>query len=319
MLILNADGSFTYSCIDTSDTGGCSAISGMIPGIGVCNITNPLPPGESECGVVSAGKDIIVNLIVNSDSEEQELSILLKRGNLSGDVGTLYNVADYFPDDTQTGCTSTYAVTVGPAAGAQGTGTIAGTVSVPYTSGPITGNRIEYRDALNNLLDYFVISNDGTTVRFLEYNGFYLAKDCDLSAPSPHASFTTMYNGMVIDQTANQHQVEVANMSNCVSELGSQKLLVKVENVRVQDVDYPNALVWYYLDTDIPYASLDFAGRDTAYGITLPTSFETGGFSVTAFDIYGANNTGQIAQGDVAATTGTLNDAYELVPPIVCP
>jgi hypothetical protein len=314
-LILNSDGNFNYTCIDTSDSDPCGTASGTIPGVGVCNITDPLQPGESECGVVSAGKDVIVNMIVDRDNETQELSILLRRGDLKS-VGTTYNFADYMPDAAQVGCTSTYQITEGTNAGDQFTNNVVGTTTVPYTSGSVPGITNERRDNANSLLDTYITSNDGTTVRFLGYNGYYLAKDCDLSAPSPRWSLGDMYDGMIIDQTAVAHQVNASNLSECISEPGDQKLLIKVQNVTIDTgtdvVTYPNAIAMYTLDTNYPFTPLNYDTQAAAYNITLPTTFETGGVSVTDFNVY-ANGIGEIIGAGVDAATGTVNDPYELV------
>jgi hypothetical protein len=312
-LIINPDGSLTYNCIDTSDSDGCSTIFGTMPGVGVCNITYPLPAtGESECGVVSAGKDIIVNLIVNSDSEEQELSILLKRGDLAGSVETSYNFTDYFVPDTQVGCSATYQYVAGDNIGNQFIHTVTDTYDVNYTSGSLPGIEIESRDDVDTLLDTYIVYKDATTVRYLGYNGYYFAKDCDFSAPSPYLSFSNVHDGMIIDQTAMQHQVNVSNPSDCVSGLGSQKLLIKVQDLTDPPGDYQDAIIMYYLDTDYPFHDPIVPLAVMDYGLTLPTAFDTGGYSITAYDIYAAN-IGQIAGGNVAAETGTFFDPYELV------
>jgi hypothetical protein len=311
-VILNDDGTYTYTCIDSSDSSPCSTGAGTIPGVGVCNITEPLQPGESECGVVSAGKDVIVNMIIDRDNEEQELSILLRRSDL-GSVGTTYNFADYMPDATQVGCMSTYQITEGTKAGETLTDAVTGTTNVPYTSGSIAGITSERRDNSNSLLYTFITSNDGSTVRFLGYNGYYISKDCDLSAPSPRWSLSDMYDDMIIDQTAMTHQVNASNLSDCKSEPGDQKLLIKVQDVTIGTMSYPNAIAMYTLDTNYPFTPLNYVTQAAAYGITLPTGFDTGGISVTDFNVYAAAGVGEIIGAGVDASTGTVNDPYELV------
>ena len=307
-VIINNDGSFTYNCIDSSDS-TCSTTTGTIPGIGVCNITDPLGSGESECGVVSAGKDVIVNMIINKEGEEQELSILLRRGDLAS-VGTTYNFADYLPT-APVGCKSTYQITGGTNAGDNITDTVTGTTSVPYTSGSLTGITSERRDNSNSLLATYIFSNDGTTARILGYNGYYLSKDCALSAPSPLWALGTMYDGMLIDQTAMTHQVNASPPGDCISEPGNQKLLIKVQDVTIGSDTYPNAIAMYTLDTDKPFSPMDFSSQAAAYGITLPASIETGDTSITDFNVY-ANGVGEILGSGVDASTGTVNDPYEL-------
>lgn len=307
-VIINNDGSFTYNCIDSSDS-TCSTTTGKIPGIGVCNITDPLGSGESECGVVSAGKDVIVNMIINKEGEEQELSILLRRGDLAS-VGTTYNFADYLPT-APVGCKSTYQITGGTNAGDNITDTVTGTTSVPYTSGSLTGITSERRDNSNSLLATYIFSNDGTTARILGYNGYYLSKDCALSAPSPLWALGTMYDGMLIDQTAMTYQVNANPPGDCISEAGNQKLLIKVQDVTIGADTYPNAIAMYTLDTDKPFSPMDFSSQAAAYGITLPTSIETGDTSITDFNVY-ANGVGEILGSGVDASTGTVNDPYVL-------
>lgn len=70
----------------------------------------------------------------------------------------------------------------------------------------------------------------------------YLTKDCSMSAPSPLWSFSNLHDGMIIDQTGMRYKVNMANPGDCIPELGDQKLLIKVQNVKVQSTDYPNAI-----------------------------------------------------------------------------
>jgi hypothetical protein len=133
-----------------------------------------------------------------------------------------------------------------------------------------------------------------------------------MSAPSPRWSFSTLYDGMIIDQTGIQAQINRANLSECVPEFNNQKLLFRVQDLSVRSVDYPNAIVMYYLDTDYPFHAATVPQRVIDYGITLPNAVDTSGSSITAYDIY-ADNAGQIAGGNVDAETGTFFDPYELV------
>ncbi len=223
--------------------------------------------------------------------------------------------ADYFPLDPQHICTSTYEVTLGNNIGQHYTCTITGIETVPYTSGPLTGT-ILTTSKPGNIQESYLGFNNGLNVKFLGYNGYYFSTDCSLTGPPPQWTLGVMRDKMIIDQSSPYYSVNKNNSSDCVED-DNQKLLIRIGDVQVQGVSYPKAVIWYYLDMNYPFTTLNFYGKDTSLGITLPAGSDTEGYSVTAFDIYGLN-TGLIASGDVDAATGNLLDLDELIS-ISCP
>jgi hypothetical protein len=309
--LVKENGHITFVCTDSSD--GCGS---PVNGTGFHILSDgtieppygsvpPQPGDESEYWAMSASKDVMVDLFIQHGEEIQSLTVFLKLGG--GESGTSVDFADYLPVDTQNICINNYVFTVGT--GVDFSSSAVGTETIPYISGGITGVRFESKDQ-DQLIDSAVVYNDGVQVKYLAGSDRSLSTDCALTAHPAQWSFDKMSDGLLVNQTGTFYTLNKNDFADCEGGPGNQKLLVRIEDVMVQGITYPDAIIWYYLDLDIPYTTLDFADRD--YGITLPTSAETQSYSVTAFDIYAAD-TGQVAGGDVDAASGTLNDAYELV------
>jgi hypothetical protein len=312
--LVKDNGHITFVCTESSD--GCGS---PVNGTGFHILSDgtieppygPVPPqpgDESEYWAMSASKNVMADLFIQHGEEIQSLTVFLKLGG--GESGASVDFTEYIPVDSQNICTNNYVFTVGTGVNFLSAGV--GTETIPYTSGDITGVRVEYKDSGNQTFDSSVVYNDGVQVKILSSGDRYLSTDCALTAHPAQFSFDKMSDGLLLNQTETAYSLNKNDFLDCEGGPGNQKLLVRIEDVTVKGVTYPNAIIWYYLDLQIPYATLNFDGKDTEYDITLPTSEETQSYSVTAFDIY-AVDTGQVAGGDVDAASGTLNDAYELV------
>lgn len=178
------------------------------------------------------------------------------------------------------------------------TSRIGGAETVPYLSGPITGVQI-IED--NNTL---VGTNDGLIVSFLASSEWILSTDPNLTAHPPAWSFAGLHDDMIIDQGV--WYLVKKDMSEWQA-VDSQQLLIDIQDVTVPQSHCNNAVIFWYLDTAYSFAPLDFHGKESDLGIILPSSSQAAGYSVTGFDIF-AVNTGLIAQGDIDAATGSLND-----------
>ncbi|MCF7958247.1 MAG: hypothetical protein K9M57_07365 [Phycisphaerae bacterium] len=181
---------------------------------------------------------------------------------------------------------------------------ISGTQSVPYGSGAIEGVGISNFSGVIQLY----ASNDGTTVKWLAMDDLYLSTDQNLTAHPAGWSFSTITDGMLLDQ-GDYYYVE-QDLSSAEIE-NNQVLLFTIQDVTVYSAQYTNTVIVWYLDTDYPFTALDFSGNDSNLGITLPGSTQTSGYSVTAFDVY-AEGIGMIAGGDISAETGKLTELAEL-------
>jgi hypothetical protein len=178
------------------------------------------------------------------------------------------------------------------------TSRIGGTETVTYLSGSIIGVQI-IED--NNTL---VVINDGLNVSFLASGEWILSTDPNLTAHPPAWTFTGLYDDMIIDQGV--WYLVKKDMSEWEA-VDSQQLLIDIQDITVPQGRYNNAVIFWYLDTAYPFTPLDFHGKESDLGITLPSSSQGAGYSVTGFDIF-AVNTGLIVQGDIDAATGSLND-----------
>jgi hypothetical protein len=209
---------------------------------------------------------------------------------------------DYFPVDPEGHGIKTFQFTYGLSG--QYTSEIIGTETVPYTSGDIPGVKISNFPYGSTGIEY----NDGTNVKTLGADDYYVSTDCFLADHPPVWSFSTLTDGMLIDQGV-YHLVE-KGLLDCEM-VDNQKILISIQDVSVLHDNYTNAVIFWWLDTDYSFTALNLYGKDSDLGITLPTVSDTGDNSVTAFGIF-ASGVGSIAFGEIDAATGSLNYLSEL-------
>jgi formylglycine-generating enzyme required for sulfatase activity len=181
---------------------------------------------------------------------------------------------------------------------------IGGDETVPYGSGPVTGATIINHGDWGTM----IVSNDGTCVKFLAGGEWYLSTDTSLSAHPPGYALASLCDGMIIEQ--GEHYNVKKDLSNW-ERVDDQMLLIDIQEVTVLQGHHVDAVVIWYLDTSLAFTPIDFHGKELELGLTLPASLDTAGYAPTAVEIY-ALATGLIAQGDIDAATGSLNDLCEL-------
>ena len=210
---------------------------------------------------------------------------------------------DYFPVDPVGFDIKTFKWTYGQIG--HFTSEIIGSETVPYTSGAITGAKSSLEI---DGLEYGIAYNDGVNVKILGNSEYYISTDNSLTAHPSAWSFGTLTDGMLIDQGVYylvEHDLSTSWM------VDNQQLLISIQDVSVLEGYYPNAVIFWWLDTDYSFKALNFYGKESDLGITLPTASDTGGYAVTGFDILGYE-TESIAGGDIDAFTGSLTKLYEL-------
>ncbi len=221
---------------------------------------------------------------------------------------------DYFPLDPVGYGVRTYEWTFGPSG--QYTSEITGTETVPYICGEISGVKITNTMGVETAIVY----NDGINVKFLGAESgvekYYASTDPCLTCHPSVWSFSTLEDGIVIDQGVYywvKSDLSAWEMEN------DQMILIDIQDVTVLHSTYKDAVIWWYLDTDKPFTPLNFYGKESDLGITLPTTSDTAGYSVTDVEIY-VFEIGLIAEGGISASTGSLNDLSELkeIAPFQC-
>jgi len=176
--------------------------------------------------------------------------------------------------------------------------------TVPYDSGPVTGATITNHSDWGTT----IVSNDGACVKFLGGGQWYLSTDTSLSAHPPGYAFACLCDGMIIEQ--GEHYIVEKDLSNS-ERVDNQMLLIDIQNVVVPQGHHMDAVVIWYLDTNFEFTPIDFHGKESDLGLILPSSTDTAGYAATAVEIY-ALRTGLIAQGDIEAATGSLENLAEL-------
>ena len=214
---------------------------------------------------------------------------------------------DYFPLDAASHGLKTFQWTHGRTGSYQSY--ISGTLTVPYTSGAIEGTGIVNMSDLSQLY----ATNDGSEVKWIAYaietEFGYISTDCSLADHPASWTFSTVTDDMLLDQGT--YYFVDPSLTPCEMD-NKQSLLFDIQDVSVPFGQYDDAVIIWWLDEQCSFTALDFSGKDIDLGITLPNGTQTGGHSVTAFDVY-AYGIGMIACGDIAAETGELLDLAELV------
>ena len=212
--------------------------------------------------------------------------------------------ADYMPLTPAQHGVKTFEWTYGRSG--QFTSWIAGTKVIHYGDGTsLTG--IEITNTAESGTTS-VAYNDGTVVKLLGTPEGYLSSDPMLTSHPAVWSFSSVDDGMVIDQRP--YYVVKEDRSQWSLE-DTQMILFDVQDVTVSAGKYCDSVIQWTLDTKYPFTSLDLARKRSELGINVPSSQDTKGFSVTEFVIFGFN-TGMIAWGDIDARSGELLLAAEL-------
>lgn len=221
---------------------------------------------------------------------------------------------DYYPVDPAVYGTHQMKCTFG--ATGEYTSRIAGTFTTPYQSGAITAAQVTGVGGSESLYpgeSWLGIANDGSTVRLYTAGGSittgeygYGAGDCQLAAPAAGTALSGLYDGMVY-QMGPLYMVQ-PDLSGCQQVMPQQRYVVSIQDVKVTQGYYQDAVVIWLLDLNIPFAPLNFSGQ---IGMQGPSTGQTGGFSVTAFEVFGLN-TGMIASGNIDAASGNLVELWQL-------
>jgi len=228
-------------------------------------------------------------------------------GSSAGNTNTQIKFADYFPlalPPQTSSCTSTTEITLGANLGQTGTSIVDGSMeTINYTSGALEGSVITNND--NGVIETLVIQNDGTNIKYLRYGDEIASSDCNLSSHPSAYSFGIITDGMIKDiinfSAINRNNMSVCTISPSATESGN-RALYKIVDVTVQGKTYNDSIVEYWLDIDIPFASLQYSGN---FGIPIPTTTETEGGSVTDVSIF-AFGEGEIAYISVGANDGQV-------------
>ncbi|MEW5800682.1 MAG: serpin family protein [bacterium] len=235
----------------------------------------------------------------------------------------LISFPDYFPSDPEKYGVKTFQRTYGGSttytSAITGEAAVPGLSDVPGVSGEVSGVIVAgfwntesmivcHNEEEVTFSGFDDVSGFDDISGFDDVSGEYPAKDSAHTCPASGWTLGTLYDGMIIDQGSDDR---VNNGGAAYREETGNKLLIDIQNVYVLQGNYEKAVIVWHLDEGTPFTELDFQGNDAALGITLPAGTDTGGCSITAFEIYG-RDTGPIALGAVDPLTGSLTSLYEL-------
>jgi hypothetical protein len=195
------------------------------------------------------------------------------------------------------------------------TSKIVGTETVPYSTGPVTGVKMSFGD------HSFVFHNDKRSLWWLKSGDYILSTTChELTAYPPSAVIGKVHDGMILDMTGGETiwQVNANDLDDCeevnTGESNSYVELIQIQDVHMHGKTYKNAILWWELEPNSPYAfaPIDFRGIDEILGIRLPTADETNDWAVDDVIIWG-HRVGILFLGDIHLDSGELRDFIYLV------
>jgi hypothetical protein len=174
---------------------------------------------------------------------------------------------------------------------------LGGPVTVPYTSGAITG--VVEKGSVLGAGSYFF--NDGNVVKVLgQYDDddsgqthmYLTSSDANLTACPESQTFREVYDGAlkpdcwwIREGRGGAPQAPVGDFS-----------LIDIQDVTVGTNVYPNAVVGWEINVSRSFKSLNLHGLDAKLGIAFPTAAQALGCFVDGFIVFGRDN-GVIANG----------------------
>jgi len=204
--------------------------------------------------------------------------------------------------------------------GEQFTSKIAGTYTIPYKSGAITGVKISFGDAI---LLYYV---DNRNLYFIaaqieDGSASVISTDCILTSFPPEAIIGKVYDGMIFGMYPEGETWEVnitedpygCRLTGPTPDGGTNSgvTLVTIDDVHIYGKRYNNAIILWELEPYIPFEELNFSGKEQELGLRLPTIEDTKGMAIDDFIIFG-HRKGILATGDIGGG-GELGGLDELV------
>lgn len=264
------------------------------------------------CGIITNCTDK-----VREDFEEIDVR---KSAQLSEIPIKEYWFADYMPLNPGLYGIKTYETTIGGSG--RFTSMIVGPVTIPYTSGAVTGVKILWgRDDVN-----LVFKNENRYLYWImgqEEEGSYsvISTDCELTSFPPEAIIGKVYDGMIFEMYPEDETWEVniiekpyeCRLTGPTPDGGTNSgvTLVTIQDVHIYGKRYNNVIILWELEPYLPFEELNFSGKEQELGLRLPTTEDTEDMAIDDFIIFG-HRIGILALGDIG-DEGILGGLDELV------
>lgn len=217
------------------------------------------------------------------------------------------NFARYFPSDAASLGKRNFRYSYG--AGADFSIRVIGTEDVPYREGTIAGSLLS---GPGGAAGTWTVRSTRREVKVLAVGDRFYSWDVFLWEHPPSWSFGTLCTPGTIEIGRFYRIPKDAVGDPTKAELDVKtQILVELQDVTVPAGAYADAVIFWYFDKTVPFAPIDFHGKEVELGIALPGGSTTTG-ALATFWIYGIEATatpptaGPIAQGEVEAATGSL-------------
>lgn len=186
-------------------------------------------------------------------------------------------LSDYFPVDQKTYCRKYYQQTIGGNGGAPMVSEVIGEITVPYASGPLTGSLLCGMAGSSDLTAWY--SDRKTLINILE-GSEYNTGDCGLIEPG--ARLENFADGQLLNLSTLGGCYQIPkhlSVIDCTqSGACDENWLFQIQDVIVQGITYPEALLIWFLDFGSAWFQLDPQLSD--FGIIPPGGGETGNMGV---------------------------------------
>jgi len=218
--------------------------------------------------------------------------------------GNSISASEYFPVKPNVFCRRTYTSTYGPSQ--TRTSEIVGSLTVPYTTQPLTGALFCGYAGAGGISAW-----DSGGLRNIFEGDHYVSADCEMTSFPEMTLPDSIYDGMLFSFGSVQGVQVKKDLDGCgISGDADETLLFRIQDVSVGGKTFRTAVVMWFLQDGEAFVPLDFHGKEFDLGLRLPDASATGDRRVLDFFVLGRHE-GVIAGGPVD-DAGSLTTLYEL-------
>ena len=211
------------------------------------------------------------------------------------------SAADYIPVKANVFCKRTYSSTYG--APSTFTSQIVGSLTVPYTTQPLTGALFCGFVGEPSLTAF---TTDGGLLRNIFEGDHYVSADCGMIAYPAATVPEPIYDGMLFSYGSVASVQVGKDLLGCgISGDADETVLFRIQDVSVGGKTFRRAVVMWTLQDGEPFVPLDFHGKELDLGLRMPDASATGDRRVLSFFVLGRK------EGIIAG--GTVDDSGSLI------
>ena len=205
------------------------------------------------------------------------------------------SAGDYLPVKPNLFCRRNYSYTYGGFPGF--VSEIVGSLTAPYTSGPITGALFCGFGIGSSDLTAF--NTDNGVLRNIFDGNHYPSTDCAMSGFPATTLPESIYDGLLVSFSSVPSVAVRKDLLQCgTSGDADETLLFRIQDLQAGGRTYKDVVVLWFLQDGEPFVALDFHGKESDLGLLLPDATMTEDRRVQSFFAL-ARHEGMIAGGAI--------------------